>query len=441
MNRLAILLTIVFLSCASCTVHPAGEQDERHRAAVEGQRYMMRPEDRSQPSLPANPSRDELVQYADLASPELEQRFWEWKAAIEQIPQDGTQPTNLVLYANVPLTHGSTAFNRTVLTAANDPMADIQWPSKPTTAARRALQEARVAGLRFQQAKRDLRQKVLGIYADYAATAQLLRLEKINAQLLATIASVAQAGVPSGKTAQPVAMNARNEVELSKNRIAELDAKMGQLRAALNAAIGREPEAVLSLPPSLPPLRRANFVSSTLLKLISERSIELASLDADEQARDDGLKLAKLQYVPDFSLSASTDLGGAVQNLMGMVTVPLLRYQAIDAAIAQAEANLRKIDSMRRQTAIDLRSRIVGDVAMLDQLQRQAISLESIVIPRAQAIAQLDQSIFEIGGTPLMTIVDAQRSLIELRRLDVNIRSAYETTVLDIENVVGPIVN
>ena len=33
-----------------------------------------------------------------------------------------------------------------------------------------------------------------------------------------------------------------------------------------------------------------------------------------------------------------------------MVTIPLLRYEAIDAAIAQAEASLRAADAMRRQT-------------------------------------------------------------------------------------------
>jgi hypothetical protein len=60
-------------------------------------------EDRSPTTLPAEPTPDDLVRYASLASPELEQKYWEWKSAIEQIPQDGTQATNLVLFAGVPV--------------------------------------------------------------------------------------------------------------------------------------------------------------------------------------------------------------------------------------------------------------------------------------------------------------------------------------------------
>ena len=99
--------------------------------------------------------------YALLTNADLEQKYWEWRSAIEQIPQDGTQATNLALSANLGVTRGRTGSDRTTLSAGNDPMADIVLPPKLSAAARRALENARAAGLRFRKAQFDLRNKVL----------------------------------------------------------------------------------------------------------------------------------------------------------------------------------------------------------------------------------------------------------------------------------------
>jgi len=98
---------------------------------------------------------------------ELEQRFWEWKSAIEQIPQSGTQPSNLVIFAGVPITHGSTAFDER---RSRLPTTDERYPlpSKLGVAAQRALDDAKAAGVRFQKTKYELRNRVIGAYYDYA---------------------------------------------------------------------------------------------------------------------------------------------------------------------------------------------------------------------------------------------------------------------------------
>jgi len=439
MNRILVFLSLSLglLMVAGCTVHPQGEQAERDLAQREGQPFLQPPEDRHLPALPSEPTPDDLVRYAWLASPELEQRYWEWKSAIEQIPQDGTQPTNLVLFGNVPITNGSTASNKTVVTLANDPMADIQWPSKPTTAAQRALEQARAAGWRFQQAKLDLRQKVLTAYDEYALGAELLRLEQANAQLLMTTAEIAEANIASGRTTQAASLSARNEEELSRNQAAELRSKLPRLHATLNAALGREPDAPLAPADSLPPLRDPAGTLARLQLLLTQHSAQLAAQDAEVRGKQQSVALAKLQYVPDFSLSGSTDLGGIAQSLSAMVTVPLLKYQAINAAIAQAEANLRASQAMRRQTEYDLRSKLVGTIAELHDLDRQVRLLDEQIIPRAECIASIGQSEYEAGHISLMDALEARRSVIGLKRLVATMRTTRDERLLDIEGVVA----
>ncbi len=141
-----------------CTFHPAGEKEERQAALVAGKPFEKESEDRTLPPLPENPSPDDLVNYALLVNADLEQKYWEWRSAIEQIPQDGTQATNLALSASLGITRGSTRLRQAVVGAGNDPMTDLVLPPKLSTAARRALQNARAAGLRFRKAQFDLRQ-------------------------------------------------------------------------------------------------------------------------------------------------------------------------------------------------------------------------------------------------------------------------------------------
>lgn len=412
---------------AGCTSHPSGEQAER-AAAIDAGRAFVEPA----PPLPENPTADDLVRRALLANAELERAYWEWRSAIDQVPQDGTQPTNLVLFAGVPITRGSTSFDRTTVTLANDPMADILWPAKPATAARRALEMARAAGLRFRKARLELRGKVLGAYDDYALTAELIRLEEESAQLLRTTATIAEARNRAGAGQQDL-LKARNELDLSLNDLANLRSQLPAQRAALNALLDRSAVDPLAVPTTLPTTRPIDASDERLLAKAAERNPELAALAREIAGRQDGLRLARLEYLPDFSLSASSDLAGVSQSLMGMVTVPLLRHEAIDAAVRQAEANLRAAEAMRRQAGNDLAAAVVADLATIRDADRQLALYERTVLPRARQMVSVSRSAYEAGQASLLDLLDGQRSLISIRRLVANLSVTREKRLADLE--------
>jgi len=63
-----------------------------------------------------------------LTNADLEQQYWQWRAALEQVPIDGTQTTNLMLSLSHHDEPRAFAWDRTVISAANDPMTDIVLP-------------------------------------------------------------------------------------------------------------------------------------------------------------------------------------------------------------------------------------------------------------------------------------------------------------------------
>src|SRR5262245_29516520 len=247
--RKTITIISVGALLAGCTIHPQGERSLRDEALKAGEPYEA---NATAQSLPQNANADDFVRYALLHNAGVEQKYWEWRSAIEQIPQDGTQPTNLVLFAGVPVTKDLSSFDQTTVTVANDPMADIVWPDKLSTAARRALDEAKAAGMRFQKAKYELRSSVLAAYYDYALTSELIGLEETNLELLRTVATVSAARNRAGAAGQQDLLKAQNEIDLADNEIARMRSQLAGQRAMLNALLSISANTTLPAPTTVP---------------------------------------------------------------------------------------------------------------------------------------------------------------------------------------------
>jgi outer membrane protein TolC len=314
-------------------------------------------------------------------------------------------------------------------------MADIVWPQKLSVAARRALQNAHATGWRFQKAKFDLRDKVLGAYYDYVLAAESIRLEQANAQLLQTTLAVVDARNRVGAAGQQDSLKARTELDLSRNELSSMRSQLPTLRATLNALLNRDVGSSLPLSPQLPPARTIRTSDEQLLALAAKQNPELAALASEIQGKNEGIQLARLQYLPDFSLGAGTDLAGLTQTLAGMVTVPLFRYEAIDAAIAQAEDNLKSAEEMRSQTRNDLNAQLILDISALRDADRQLGLFEHTILPRAQQEVALSRSAYEAAQATLLDLLDSQRRLISLQRLVVNLRITREKRLVDAEAI------
>ncbi len=378
-HRLTIVALVAGL--AGCTVHPPGEREERDAALQSGKPFEKRIEVRQIPPLPENPTPDQLVEYALLNNAELEQHYWEWRSAIEQIPQDGTQTTTLNVSAGTSITNGRASWGSSTVALSNDPMTDIKWPGKLDAAAKQTLENAKAAGRRFIKAKYDLRNKVLSAYYDYALNAELIRLEQSNQQLLQTTATVTEAQNRAGSSGQQDVLKASNEVDMSANDIANMQSQLPSQRAAINALLSRPADAPLPVPTELPPARSLVYADDELVDLAAKQNPELIALADEIRGRGEGIRLAKLQYVPDFNLSAGTDLMGVTQSVLGQATIPIFRYEALNAAIAQAEANLRASEAMRRQAGNDLAAQVIADITIIRDADRQLDLFEHTILP------------------------------------------------------------
>ena len=432
---------MLLVGLAGCTVHPPGELEERATAVQVGKPFENRIEVRQMTPFPANPTSDQLVD-AVLGNAELEQHYWEWRSAIEQIPQDATQTTTLNVAAGTSITNGHTSWGSSTLTLSNDPMTDIKWPDKLDAAAKQALENARSTGRRFFKAKYDLRYKVLKAYYDYALNAELIRLEQSNQRLLRTIATVAEARNRAGSgSGQRDVLKSSNEADLSGNDIANMRSQLPSQRAAINALLSRPADAPLAVPTKLPASRRVVYGDRDLVEMAAKQNPELIALADEIRGRGEGIRLAELQYVPDFNLSAGSDLMGVTQSLLAQATIPILRYEALNAAIAQAEAKLRATEAMRRELGNNLTAQVIADITIIRDAGRQLDLFDHTILPRARQVVNVAQSAFETGNASetdaasLLNLLDDQRSLIAIERLVAKLRITQATHLAELESI------
>jgi cobalt-zinc-cadmium efflux system outer membrane protein len=430
-------VSVCLVLSAGCTFHPAGEREERAAAQSAGRRYEIPIDRRAISPLPPEPAIDDLVQFALLSNADVEQAYWQWRSALEQVPIDGTQATNLALTGSLGISHGRTSLSQATIGVGNDPMADIVLPNKLDAAASRALALARAAGNRFRQSQLDLRAKVIADYDDYALTARFSRLDQQNIQLLSVIVTVTQARNRAGATGQQDVLKAENDLDEARNDLASNDAQLPAQRAALNALLNRAPQFPLPPPEHLPLARSFTVSESDLLAKIERQNLQLAEQTDQVSSRQADIQLARLLYEPDVSFSAGTDLQGIAQTLVGMVTVPILKYEAIHAAVAQAQANLRAADANRRQLSNDLAAEMVEAISQIRDADREIALYEHSILPRARQVVLLTRSNYETGNASLLDVLEGQRSLIDIERLVASTQVSRDKRVAQVETLLG----
>ncbi|MFZ1947266.1 MAG: TolC family protein [bacterium] len=449
--RLALVasLLVAALAGASCAIHPDGERAERDLAgrAYGGSGSAGGPEAGSRaeearavvepPPLAPSASLGAILQHAYAASPRLRGLYWEWIAAIEAIPQEASPGTNLSVSVESMFEDGETSLARTTLGIGNDPMSSIPWPGKLSTAGKRALEMARAAGRRFEGGKLEVRTKVLGAYYDYALVAESMRLKEAEVALLETVVDVAGARVRAGASSTRDLLGALTERDLAASELETLRSLAAGRRAELNALLGRDPEDPLDLPAELPRPRELPYGDAEILALVAQRNPELAALAYESRANQQAVKIARQQYIPDLGLTLRGDLEGVAQSIMGMLTAPIVRHQAIAASIRQARAELEASEALRREAASDIKASTILALYDLRDTDRQVKLFEGTVVPRLEETVALARADYVAGTATVSDLVEVQRVLLDARLAVATMRMEREGLLARIEQLAG----
>jgi cobalt-zinc-cadmium efflux system outer membrane protein len=239
-------------------------------------------------------------------------------------------------------------------------------------------------------------------------------------------------------SASPIEVK-RARILLSKARIAEEHAEHELLVARRQlAALWGATNAMFS------EARADLFTRSTVpdfeeLAARIDQSPELARWASERAVREAEVKLAAARRRPDLTAGAGVrhyngpdDVGFVFQ-----FSLPLPLGDRQQGARAEARALADKTEVERAGAELRLRTTLFGIAQELIHADTELIALEREMIPDAEAALQLAREGFERARFSQLELLDAQRTLLELRLQRIEAAAAYHQFVIEIEKLLG----
>jgi outer membrane protein TolC len=239
------------------------------------------------------------------------------------------------------------------------------------------------------------------------------------------------------------------QVELGKldDRLRSLEALQEPIVAKLNAALNRPTHLPLPWPRSLPEFA-ASFTDEQATEWLAESNPDLQRLDHLAAKEEAGIRLARKNYYPDISLGVdyvdtddalNPDMADSGKDpVMAMVSINLPIWYGKYRA-AEREARLRKAaveadhDDTEKRLGADL------ELALYHyrDAERKIDLYGDTLVPKAEQSLSVAQQGFEAGKTSFISLIDAERLLLEFQLAEHRAQADRGQRLAQIEMIVN----
>jgi cobalt-zinc-cadmium efflux system outer membrane protein len=415
---LALAATLV----TAGTVSPAVAQDSPLGASVQG-----------------------LLDYARSRSPDLAAMRQEAAAAAQRVGPAGAWPDPVLRVELMNINNYGTDAAPSLLPSRVGEtkytlMQTLPFFGKRELRRDAAAAEARQAGSRTDAAWLDLAARIKSGYTEYYRAAGNERLTQEVLQLMAQLEQVAQARYAGGLVPQQDPIRAQLEQTAMRSELISLESEKRQLRARLNALLGRDAAATLAEPDQLRPLPAVTAADAVALaqraraanpKLLAEQSrLAAARLNRDLTWRN--------RY-PDLQVGiAPSQMGSRITTwgLMFELSIPL-QQGTRRAQEAEALAMVGAAQARAEAVANELVGDLGGNLAALDAARRTEALVRTQLLPQSQMSLRSAQAAYENGKLDFAPLLEAQRQIRKARQDLLKAQTEAQLRLADIERILG----
>jgi len=318
---------------------------------------------------------------------------------------------------------------------------EIENPYKLVLKKRLARSGASVyAGLYAAQANQVLARAKTAFYKYYISG----KYEEIygeTADLLKEFSRIAEDRYATAQGSQSDAIKAHVELSRTISMLITAQQEKEAAKALLNALMDRDVEDYL--PPPLeadPASSLGEFPRFEAAALRSNPDILTAAAKVEEAGGR--LELSKAEYLPDLELGyrrrRSTDERmDRTYDVNVAVTLPLGWTGNKRAGIKEARAGRRGAEAeytlARRGVSLDLKEALINAKTSLRLLELYSTS----VIPQAQEALKIAQTAYQSSGGGFLDLLDAERTLLDLKLDFYRYRVDYQTWLAELERLTG----
>jgi len=364
-------------------------------------------------------------------NPGLEAARWRWQAALERVPQASALADPRMSYS---------LFARQVETRVGPQRhklglsQTLPWFGVRPLRGQAAPAGADAAHQEYALAKLDLFGRVAAAYCEYYYLGRAHSVARQHLLLMDELEGVARSRYAAGSAPHGAVVQAQVELARLHDRVRSLEARRRPAAAALNASLSRPIDSTLPWPRS-PMLPAADFTDAEAAAWLGEANPQLARLQHLAGKARIARSLARREAYPDFSVGveyvetgappAPGMTGAGKDPVMATVSVNVPLWRGVyRAAAREAQLEHVAIRSQQRDLANQLQATLRESLFEMRDAERQMRLYRDTLVPLAEQSLQVARQAFESGGDSFLSLVDAQRQLLELQL-------AYERSLTD----------
>jgi outer membrane protein TolC len=320
----------------------------------------------------------------------------------------------------------------------------LPYPGKLKLRGENALAEASAAARDVDDMRLQLTESARTAFYDYYLVDRALAVNDESLRLLREFRKNAQSRYETGLVPEQDVLQADVEIGKEEDRRLELDQMRQVTVARINTLMHLAPDT--PLPPSARQLdaNQALADPQTLRSAALAQRPDLQALADHIAAEEASLGLAHKEFYPDFEPFFMYDrfMGNVSDNrdLATMVGVRLnlpIYQRRRNAAVAEAEARIAQRKAELARLSDQISYQVQEAYARAQRSEKSVRLFRETILRAAEANVKAAQSAYTTGKIPFLSLIEAQRNLVNLRDRYYEAEADYFRRRAVLERVVG----
>jgi cobalt-zinc-cadmium efflux system outer membrane protein len=381
---------------------------------------------------------DELIELVHERNPSLQAMYAAWEAAAARFPQEVSLDDPMLDFMLAPASFGSGS--NVPESWSVEASQKLPWFGKRDFRGRVASANASAAALDADDLRLQLSLSTRVAFSDFVLATQTLELNALEKKLLEELRSVARIIYETNQTPQQDVLQANVEYAEVLRRKIEFTRGQRLSIARINTLLHRDPLAPLPVPRNPASLTTPLPAEVQLLETAIQVRPDLAAQASRIAAEQAAYCLAVKEFHPDVELYGRHDrmwLDSEQQNSIGLkLNLPAQRRRRW-AALQEAQARLAKAQAEYQARESQIRLEVATAYQRLNEARESERLYREEIIKAAEQNVTSARAGYESGGVNFLTLVAAQRQLLDFRQKQAEAAAEYQKQLAELERAVG----
>lgn len=390
---------------------------------------------------------DSLIREALRSNPDLRSAKLRYEAFEAKVPQAGSLPDPVVkaVASNLPI--GSWSFDQSPMSGVELMLTQkIPFPGKLGLAKKTTRSLAQKVKQDYESIKNFALSELKQNYYQLYLLQKSIEITQKNKLFIEDFARIASTKYSVGKGIQQDVLKAQVEVSKMIDRLISLEEMEQIVRAKINILLNRNPQDSLGKASDLT-FREFNYSEEELQSLAVEANPNLKARGFLVNASVSAYDLARREYWPDFTLSASYRIRDEVKmdpvrgedffSASAAINIPLYFWSKQKKKVQEKALDLES----SRQKYEDVKNNVKFGVSKLfysmSKFKKEIELYQTAILPQARQSLESAKSGYQVDKVDFLTLLFNQVTLFNYEIAYHQALSSYFKTIAKLEEMVG----